>query len=334
MMPAPRADADLVAVTPPGVGTSRRYRRRVASDPDCVAGKLRLLATDPSRMVRTAVLANPACPADVLHEAVQQTRDGGLLRRIAANPNSPQEVFEYLIGSGEAPRRTRLAAAHNRSSPPEVLGWLSADWSAWVQCAVAANPCAPAAAVQRLARSSDRVVRNNAASNTSCPPETLAVLCSDRYVGVRATAARNPNCPPEALTTVAADRRASWQQRAAAAANPACPPQARQILAADRNQDVRAAAAANPASDPVLLVQLAGDKAPRVGMVAVRNPGCPPEALEAAYQRTIGRNRHWHSELRRRVAEHADTPPAVLEALTRGSDRAAAAAAAGNLFSR
>ncbi|MFG2907176.1 hypothetical protein ACGF13_19185 [Kitasatospora sp. NPDC048286] len=201
-------------------------RDNLARNPGIDPPLLRRLATDPDRDVRHRLAHHPYVPLDVLGRLAVTVRLGPtLLPRIAGA--SPDELATL---AGDSEPRVRMLVAQHRDLPAPVRDRLAEDPDASV-----ANSVAPHAglAPARLAGLLDRFGSTVAAALAANPDAPAALL--DRI------AATEP-VPAKALRAIAAHRHATPDALArcltspdprtaeAAAANPALPPNAQRAL--------------------------------------------------------------------------------------------------------
>lgn len=132
----------------------------VARHPDTPADTLTLLAGDDRYNIRAAVAAHANTPLDVLSRLADDT-DSRVRSAVIANPNSGP--VDDAHADDEVPTIRAGYAAHPDAAP-DILARLAGDPAVSVRVAVAANSATPAAAVDRLARDSNRTVAAAAAA--------------------------------------------------------------------------------------------------------------------------------------------------------------------------
>jgi hypothetical protein len=166
---------------------------------------------------------NPNTPSETLARLVVNG-DFGVLRRVLANPNTPQHIkeclFEGLLRSEKhlmaripyTPPEIldRLAddgypysVAENPNTSPETLARLADDTEYCVRQVVAENPNTSPATLDRLANDEWAVVRQVVAYNQNTSPATLDRLANDEWAVVRYSVAENQNTSPETLARLA-----------------------------------------------------------------------------------------------------------------------------------
>lgn len=213
----------------------------VASNPALGERLVRLLATDPRPEVRRAVADHPRLPLDVLARLTAGTRAGPEpLPRLAAA--TAQDLAE-AAASPQAHVRVRVA--QRRDLPPEVRDALAADRDASVVAAVAPHPGLSEALLRAAVARYGVQVHGGVAANPDAPGALLEELARHEPP-VRAALRKiavHPNATPGALLPCLADSRA----RSHAAAHPALPPEALIGLLSGPDASLACAAAANPA---------------------------------------------------------------------------------------
>jgi len=227
-----------------------RVRAAAAADPRVPADVVRVLAGDPSPVVRRALAGRREDLPDVFAllawDADAQTREA-----VAGNPFCPPGVLASLVDDPvdlvrwEIPRADLDAAVVSAivGSPDVTLRRLMAE---------TANP----EAQRRLAADDSAAVRGGAALTTRDEP-LLARLVGDPSAEVRSRAAQNPHLVPAQRHALANDRSASVRRSLIQAGG--VDPDDFDALAGDRSADVRWWLAAVPESPAHILRRLTTD---------------------------------------------------------------------------
>lgn len=193
----PAASAELVDPSP----TVRR-----AAATSAVFEVLAMLATDPDRKTRQAVVANPACPASVLIVLVSDPHwsvrwevpdhpnlDPGVIDAIHASPDEDlrgmlaersrvgMESQRFLTDPAPAVR----ARSARRTQEPALLALLVGDPDAEVRAATTHNPLLTPEQRHRLVSDRRAEVRAALTMNTLMTEDELHQLADDRSVEVR-----------------------------------------------------------------------------------------------------------------------------------------------------
>ena len=233
--------------------TDLDVRCLVAANPGAPSKILEFLAHDDDAKVRCVVARNPA--AGRLVEYLSRDKDVNVRCTAARNASAPSELLEKLARSDED--EVRCAVARNPSAPVKLLYELigrNCDYKRTttseslvfvdgllysekcreteIRCAVADNPCAPAALLKVLAedepspwsnRVSSAIARHPSTPNEcliklkeansavhielakrrTAPAEMLFELCQSRDAEVRRAVALNPSSPRQALSELA-----------------------------------------------------------------------------------------------------------------------------------
>lgn len=247
---------------------------------------------------------------------------------------SPDSLSRCAMSTNE---KTRMAAASNERTPPQVLADLAWDEMPNVRHAVGGNPSTPVTALVALSSDESSSVRQRVACREDAPTAVVDALCEGKEgrsvagVAVRnrnaspgalvravengeaevsVSALGNPCMPVDVLTKHATDTRSGFRE--AIAGNSSTSTETLTLLAASRKATVRAEAAANPNTDPALLGSLSRDLA-RTGPSAqwgdmqvqehvTMNPLASAEVLRSMYERGVRR------PTAMRIALHQNTP--------------------------
>ena len=93
--------------------------------------------------------------------------------------------------------------AANPRAPAEALEMLGASEGEWIREAVASNPSAPVHVLKVLAKDKKTPVRLAVASNPQTPLDVLLLLTNDKTAGVRNAVRAHPNMPTSMASEVA-----------------------------------------------------------------------------------------------------------------------------------
>ena len=119
---------------------------------------------------------------------------------------------------------------------PEHWEALAAHPDENVRQALARNPSAPGAILDRLAREPNEYTRRYVAENPGAPPETLTRLVDDPESHVWKAAVENESIPTSAIEHLSVSP--DDDRRRAAAEHPRCPVETIRLLARDKSADV------------------------------------------------------------------------------------------------
>jgi hypothetical protein len=195
--------------------------RLVAGNPAAPPSALTKLAGSEDNETREALAANPSAPAEALLALCQDDHEF-LREKIAERPELPPEVQLRLAGDSSSLVRHALAN-RKKLGGQEVVAALLAEGDDDTCAGIARNDDAPAAALERLAGSSSRRVREAVARHRNTPGATLAKLARDPEYDVRLAVAKNQAAPGEVLELLASgdseDRVTQCARK-----NPFCPP--------------------------------------------------------------------------------------------------------------
>jgi len=188
-----------------------------------------------------------------------------------------------------------LAVAENPASSERVLDELS-EWDR-----------RRAERRERIALSyHDLSVAEAIAENENSSPRLLGALAEHPRGVVRAKVAGNRRTPPDVLKALAAQRDRSGLVLIAVGRNPRTPERVLMDLSALDSVDAREAVASNLNAPPFALRALASDDDAQVLLALSCNENLPPDVLA-----DLSRDERW--TVRRNVAQHRRTDPAILE---------------------
>ena len=182
----------------------------------------------------------------------------------------------------------RRKLAWNPDTPEEILQFLAKDAVQWVREAVAGNANVSVQSLTRLADDSSGFVRAAVALNSKATAELLEMMVTDEMVDydsdmqknrylVKEAVAKNPNIDLEPLAFLARD--SDEHVRAAAASNPLLTSDLMAKLAKDVSWLVRNNIAKNPSTHEELLIYLSEDRILDVRATVALNPKTPSSAL-------------------------------------------------------
>ncbi|MCX5077076.1 hypothetical protein OHA84_05090 [Streptomyces sp. NBC_00513] len=230
----PEVYARLARDPAPGV------RAAVAGNPAVGDEPLRTIAADPDPAVRRALAHHPALPLDVLTTLAETTRLGSAtLPRIPAA--STDELRE--LAAGRPSVRALVAARHDL--PPDLRDALAADPDAKVLRAVAPHPGLTEELLRAMVATHGVGVHARVAANPGAPGALLEELARQEPPVRRALReiAGHPNATAGALARCLGDPRAAE----IAAAHPALSPSLLASLLTGPDEGLAEAAARNPA---------------------------------------------------------------------------------------
>ncbi|WEH39072.1 hypothetical protein [Streptomyces sp. AM 2-1-1] len=321
-------------------------RLKLAACPDLPADVSEVLASDPD--VRVVAELALWTTADLAARLARHPH-AEVRRAVAANEATPPRVLTMLItGEGLPPAEQCLVCdgeetpyAHDPHCPRldcDLRSGISCDGSrqsAFHELAEQAlwNPAAPIEALLRFAGHPSMLLRSQLAARPDLPQEVAVRLSGDPVPGVRAELAENPAIDDTLIRLLAADRGHDVQRRLAR--NPRVPLDVLSDLAAATKIGpslLPRIASASPAeieglarsSNPVvrmLLAErrdlpaeirnvLADDPDAKVVKSIARHPGLSEAQLRSIVERHGVR-------VVAKVAANPETPPALLEDLTR-----------------
>ncbi|WP_137993559.1 translation initiation factor 2 [Streptomyces vilmorinianum] len=227
-----------------------KTRREVAGRADLPRDLVDLLARDADPAVRTTVSVRPElteaerASIDYVVEPDEIVRLGAdpyraplsyarsahplLRRRVAHNPELPEEIVELLAADDDLGVRVLLAQYHP-DAPPELLLRCYLEYEGANRDRLLGLPQFPVGGLgARFGTAEDPAVRLLATLDPGLDPGLAEALTRDTDARVRAGAARNPALPQERLLQLLEDDELSKE----AAANPALPVEAMRALLA------------------------------------------------------------------------------------------------------
>ncbi|MEV1004297.1 hypothetical protein [Nonomuraea sp. NPDC050202] len=220
--------------------SSPAVRRVLAARDDLrTRATLQLLAHDSDLKTRQALVANPACPAEILlklvndphwsvrwslpshpevnsvvRQAICQSSDDDLRRLQAEQADLDHETALVLLSDTSATVRAALAA---HTTYPDILGVLLQEQSEEVRAGAAQNRLTTSEQRHVLARDRSALVRANLLKFVELEEEDLRLLAVDRSVNVRWWLATWPDTPTSILHILAQDSNAEVASQAVAA---------------------------------------------------------------------------------------------------------------------
>ncbi|MEU0053507.1 hypothetical protein [Streptomyces sp. NPDC006309] len=240
----PEVAARLAVDPAPGV------RADLAENPAIGDTLMRVLAADRDHAVRRGLAHHPRVPLDVLSRLAATVRIGPtLLPRIAAA--TPAEVAELSASSDP---KVRMLVAARRDLPAAIRDALAADPDVKVIKSIARHPGLSETRLRAMVERHGVRVAAGVAANPDAPAallEDLARQVPPAHKALREVA-RHPRATGTALLACLADA----QARPAAAGHPALPPQVIVGLLADDDWRVAQAAAANPSLPAAVMADL------------------------------------------------------------------------------
>lgn len=132
-------------------------------------------------------LTHQNTPVHVMADSIRANRTSSTIKAVAELDRLDPEVVEALVDTNDAVRRI-LAGRDDLS--PGVYDRLAGDYRN-VRLALAANPAAPVAVLERLTGDDEPSVRCTAAENPSTPDRVLVALLDDSDPAVVGTAFRS-----------------------------------------------------------------------------------------------------------------------------------------------
>ncbi len=215
-------------------------------------------------------------PDKTLHSRVKLLRAagaGGWLNALGkGDPSITPEGLAALATGGPYARKL---AAHNSSTPPEVLETLGRSLDPKLLRIVARNRATPISTLLSFALGRDKSLRRIVARNKNLLPNTLDQLSVDPDAEIRLAVAANSSTPPASLARLAADPSAKLRQRVAA--NASTDMATLQRLMIDSQDDVREAVAKRRGCPVDILHTLAKEDS-YVGFCATHNGSMPKGA--------------------------------------------------------
>ncbi|MEU9862556.1 hypothetical protein AB0D99_16960 [Streptomyces sp. NPDC047971] len=286
--------------------------------PDVAAG----LASHPHAEVRRAVAANEATPPEVLAALITGSGLPPAQRCLVCDreetpythdPHCPRLDCDLRSGAScdgsheSTLHDIRQAALGNPAAPAETVGALADHPSSLLRQDLAARPDLPSEVYARLAVDAIPGVRANVAANPAIDDVLIRVLAADGSHDVRRALAHHPHLPLDVLADLASTTRigATLLPRIAAAS-----PDEVEALAASRNPALRMLLAQRRDLPPGTRDTLAADPDAKVARSIAAHPGLSEAQLRSLVERYGG-------GVVARVATNPDTPPALLEELTR-----------------
>lgn len=193
----------------------------------------------PNSSIALAVLRHPACPPELLAEAVYLPLPQVRID-LCRNPNLPLPLLMRLLEDEE--KGIRVSAAAHRHLPEQVMRAIVADPADDRRRGVAINPRAPQDLLRSLAEESIEL-KVRVAGNSACPPDLVREMAASNAggQGVLARLALNPATPPEVLEQIAKSFRSgrTYEVLRRIAYNPNTPEPALVELAAHHNYEVQ-----------------------------------------------------------------------------------------------
>jgi hypothetical protein len=175
--------------------TDAELRKFVAANPALSGSCQETLAGDQVPTVRTWLARNP-CIAGELLDRMEPVAHGALRTAIVGNRNCPAEVQRRVLQQHPALDHL-FSMVRNRQTSPQLVEQICQHPAATPQVrlkAATATWCAPAQ-LTILAGDPDTKVRTAVAAHGGCPRETLERLLCDQVPRVRQAAAANPALP-------------------------------------------------------------------------------------------------------------------------------------------
>ncbi|MEE1767540.1 MULTISPECIES: hypothetical protein [unclassified Streptomyces] len=313
-------------------GLPADVRETLAADPDVrVVAELALWATadlaarlarHPHAEVRRAVAANEATPPQVLAMLITGEGLPPAERCLVCDDEETPYVHDSHCPRLDCDLRsgTSCAGAHestihemteqalrNPATPVEALLGFADHPSALVRCQLAARSDLPSETAARLAGDPAPGVRAELAENPAIDDALIRVLAADRGHDVQRRLAHNPRVPLDILFDLAAATKigSALLPRIASAS-----PSEIEYLSRSSNSVVRMLLAERPDLPAEIRNVLADDPDAKVVKSIARHPGLSETQLRSMVERHGVR-------VVARVAANPETPPALLDALTR-----------------
>ncbi|MEU4066224.1 hypothetical protein AB0F25_28120 [Streptomyces wedmorensis] len=313
-------------------GLPADVRETLAADPDVqVVAELALwttvdlaarLARHPHAEVRRAVAANEATPPQVLAMLITGEGLSPAERCLVCEGEETPYAHDPYCPQPDCDLRSGASCAGSHESTLHEL----AEQALW-------NPATPIGALLGFADHPSSLLRCRLAARPDLPPETAARLAGDSIPGVRADLAENPTIDDALIRVLAADRGHDVQRRLAhnphvpldvlsdlAAATKIGPSLLPRIAAASPSEIEDLSRSSNPVMRMLLAERrdlpaetrnmLADDPDAKVVKSIARHPGLSETQLRSMVERHGAR-------VVAKVAANPETPPALLEDLTR-----------------
>lgn len=266
----------------------------IASHPWTPLDALQHLMTTKSAAVLTALVENPALPAEDLESLLHRLRSIRSVEhreRLAASARIPGAVADVLCGDRDV--RVRTALARNVAVPTMVLTRLAEASEPCVRLALVRNSNTPAALATSTAgslllssideelndvlRAVDR--RDDVMLSEEILEAALERLSTSRVrdPDMRCIVANDVRSGPRLLKRLA--KSTDESVRSGVARNPRTPAETLSALIKNPEPRVRSAAAGNETLELDLLAKLADDDAPEVRAVAANSPRLDPVLL-------------------------------------------------------
>lgn len=200
----PERTADVVAIVGMSTSEDPRVRSSLAKNPSTPGWLRTKLATDPSYVVRNAIMQYGQARGHDLDVGTMRllAKDEYFIVR-AAVPSlmgCPQDLIADLAGDVHAFVRSRVAAHTN---DPSILATMALDSAVGVRDAVASSPFTPIGTLLAMTGDTNKQVRIRLAQVNH--ESVLTALVSDRSFEVRQTLAQNPYLPASAQASLAGD---------------------------------------------------------------------------------------------------------------------------------
>lgn len=187
------------------VGSMAEFR--VAKDPRTPTATLVEMATrrslplDTDWDIRSAAIANPSLPVEVLLQLAED-RNASVRAWVGKNPRTPAHALARLAEDNDA--MVRGEVANTPTTPFDLVKALASDPDPTVRNAAIVNPALPEDFILRHAEG-DPLARQAVANNAATPPSVLRGLANDAEKGVRASVGANPNTPEDVIAQLLGD---------------------------------------------------------------------------------------------------------------------------------
>lgn len=195
-----------------------------ALDENTPTERLREIANNSNKAIRTAVAANPNTPPDVLIECFYEVpatvlKNPAIQLILLEKPDFFNELISHnpYIFNEELPlffiewaslhpkKSIRESLAESDITPEHILSRLAKDKDDEVRRKIAANLKAPSDALEKLAVDKNAKIRIAVAENLSVPEAILVMLAEDEDYHVRSKVAANQKTPINTLYKLAKD---------------------------------------------------------------------------------------------------------------------------------